>query len=114
MSHEVDLSYELEKLKAALDSARRFLPPHLRDQLEMLRRAMKRGAEQLQTRVDAAEDGLGGDPGCPLFGDDPLTSAETLVGWARGEDPARVARVLEAIRGGARFRPLPDLLRAAA
>lgn len=31
---------------------------------------------------------------------EPLMAAETLAGWARGEDPAKVARVLDAIREG--------------
>jgi hypothetical protein len=100
MDPQIDLTEELEKLEAMLGNARRFLPPHLRDQLEMIRRSLKRGAVQQQTRLDAAEGALGGDPGLSLFAEDPKAAADELAGWARGEDPAIVGRVLDAIRGG--------------
>ncbi|MDP3457696.1 MAG: hypothetical protein Q8S09_00350 [Hyphomonas sp.] len=56
----------------------------LKEELEQANAAL----EGARAKIDDLNDGA------------PLMAAETLAEWARGEDPAKVARVLEAIRGG--------------
>ncbi|MDP1555786.1 MAG: hypothetical protein Q8L84_10015 [Hyphomonas sp.] len=56
----------------------------LKEELEQANSAL----EGARAKIDDLNDG------------EPLMAAETLAEWARGEDPAKVARVLEAIRGG--------------
>lgn len=95
----IDLTAELDKLGKSFDQGHRFLPTHLRDEQTTIRRAIKQGAEELQAKLDAATD----DDFNPFVSApdiEPREAAELLGEWARGEDPAKVARVLEAIRGG--------------
>lgn len=55
----------------------------LKEQLE----AAENKLAQAETRLSDMEDA------------EPLMAAQALAGWSRGEDPAKVGRVLEAIRG---------------
>lgn len=99
----IELREGLEKLGGCLVRADRFLPPNIRDELSTALRALTTGAGELQAKLDALQD----DDFVPvtgrrvdLFEGGACEAAEALAEWARGEDPAKVTRVLDAIRGG--------------
>lgn len=56
---------------------------------------LKERCELAESRLAHAEERI-----AEMEGAEPQTAAGALANWSRGEDPAKVARVLEAIRGG--------------
>lgn len=64
--------------------------------------AMQDEIDELKERCESAESKLthAEERIAEMEGAEPQTAAGALANWARGEDPAKVARVLEAIRGG--------------
>lgn len=93
----IDLDAAHEGLAAAIDEAARFLPPHLRDRLTVVRRALKKGVRDLKAR---AEDGCSCGYCSPYDEIHPIEHARGLLDWARQEDPHTVGKALDAIRGG--------------
>lgn len=97
MEDDAKLEEVLEKLGETLDQAARFLPPHLRDQLTLHRRDLKKRISRLEQQV---EDGCGCGFCDPYDRVTPLEGAQVLSDWARQEDPRTVGKALDAIRGG--------------
>lgn len=97
MDDAIGLEAALEKLEGTLDKAARFLPPHIRDQLTLERREVRRGIARLEQQV---EDGCGCGLCDPYDRVTPLEGAQVLSDWARQEDPRTVGKALDAIRGG--------------